>query len=177
MLHENVIMHYLRIVLQYSMTNLQWPLPQSLLPRFSYDKVSTEYKAWWNAKDRCYNTNNANYHHYGGRGITMWWVWRSDFYAFYMYIGPRPSPEHSLDRYPNNDGDYVPGNVRWATVDEQNSNRRKWAAPTPLKIIYKPAPKLLKLPKISKPKIRLRDAQKFTKLCERLDKWVYKNLK
>ena len=50
--------------------------------------------------------------------------WLHDFAAFFEYIGKRPSMQHSLDRI-DNDGNYEPGNVRWATYQEQNSNQRK----------------------------------------------------
>lgn len=49
--------------------------------------------------------------------------WRKDFSAFLRDVGPRPSMKHSLDRFPNNDGHYEPGNVRWATRAEQQTNR------------------------------------------------------
>ncbi len=58
------------------------------------------------------------------RGITVCDEWREDFNAFLAHIGRRPSPSHSLDRI-NNDGNYEPGNVRWATKREQGLNRRK----------------------------------------------------
>jgi hypothetical protein len=64
------------------------------------------------------------YMYWGGRGIKMWPEWRSSFAAFYAYIGPAPSEKHTLDRYPNNDGNYEPGNVRWATEAEQARNKR-----------------------------------------------------
>jgi hypothetical protein len=50
--------------------------------------------------------------------------WAYSFAAFLAAIGPRPSPQHSLDRYPNNDGHYEPGNVRWATRAQQGRNLR-----------------------------------------------------
>ena len=49
--------------------------------------------------------------------------WRHDFPAFFAHVGPRPSPEYSIDRWPNKDGNYEPGNVRWATREEQGSNK------------------------------------------------------
>ncbi|UGY23844.1 hypothetical protein HU675_0038835 [Bradyrhizobium septentrionale] len=82
-----------------------------------------EYKAWDNARSRCYREKDPKYPLYGGRGITMCDAWRGSFANFYAYMGPRPSPEHSLDRYPNSDGNYEPGNCRWATDEEQNNNR------------------------------------------------------
>lgn len=87
-------------------------------------RQSAEYRAWANAKDRCFNPKIRNYASYGGRGITMCDEWVYDFSAFLAAVGPRPSPQHSLDRYPNNDGNYEPGNVRWATRKEQGRNVR-----------------------------------------------------
>src|SRR5262245_10496757 len=86
---------------------------------------SPEYQAWNSAKQRCTNPNDGSYSRYGGRGIRMCDEWVNSFEAFYNYIGPRPSSNHSLDRYPNNDGNYEPGNCRWATKSEQAKNRPK----------------------------------------------------
>jgi hypothetical protein len=83
-----------------------------------------EYNAWIHAKARCFNPKNNSFARYGGRGIKMCKEWASSFESFYAYIGPRPNGT-TLDRYPNNDGNYEPGNVRWATIAQQNSNRRK----------------------------------------------------
>lgn len=85
---------------------------------------SAEYKIWTDIKTRCFNKNRKDYGRYGGRGITMHAEWVRSFEAFYRDLGPRPSPEHSVDRYPNNDGNYEPGNVRWATRSEQARNKR-----------------------------------------------------
>lgn len=81
-----------------------------------------EYRAWHHAKDRCHNENNQCYGNYGGRGIRVCAEWRNDFVAFLRHIGPRPDG-HSLDRIDNDKG-YEPGNVRWATGEEQARNRR-----------------------------------------------------
>jgi hypothetical protein len=75
--------------------------------------------------NRCRNKNDKGYPHYGGRGIKVCDRWQEGgFWVFLADMGPRPSPEHSIDRYPNNDGDYEPGNCRWATSKEQGRNRR-----------------------------------------------------
>lgn len=82
-----------------------------------------EFHAWTALKGRCLNPRNGSYHRYGGRGIKVSPLWVDDFMRFLSDVGLRPSPKHSIDRYPDNDGDYEPGNVRWATVMEQSRNR------------------------------------------------------
>jgi len=86
-------------------------------------KMSPEYAAWSGIWSRCTNPNKSDYKNYGGRGISVSDRWKS-FEQFLVDVGERPSPQHSLDRYPDNDGNYEPGNVRWATRDQQARNKR-----------------------------------------------------
>lgn len=86
-------------------------------------KMSPEYAAWSGMWSRCTNKNKRDYPRYGGRGIAVSERWR-DFASFLEDMGPRPAVGYSLDRYPNGNGNYEPGNCRWATLSEQNSNRR-----------------------------------------------------
>ncbi len=85
-------------------------------------RPSAEYRSWLNMKSRCFDVTNHNYARYGGRGITVCDAWRADFLSFLSHIGRRPSPRHTVDRI-NNDGNYEPGNVRWATPKEQGRNK------------------------------------------------------
>lgn len=82
------------------------------------------YRLWQGIKQRCNNPEHPKYADYGGRGIRIHDPWAQDFRAFAEGVGLPPTPQHSLDRYPNNDGNYEPGNVRWATKWEQANNRR-----------------------------------------------------
>lgn len=86
-------------------------------------KPSKEYRAWQQMRDRCRNPNPHAYADYGGRGIRVCQQW-DDFSAFLRDLGRAPSPQHSLDRYPDPNGNYEPGNVRWASQQEQVRNRR-----------------------------------------------------
>lgn len=86
---------------------------------------TSEYKAWESAKARCFQPNHHGFKNYGGRGITMCEEWRNDFPAFLAHVGPRPHPTYSIDRI-NNNGNYEPGNVRWATKTQQIHNRRRY---------------------------------------------------
>lgn len=88
-----------------------------------------EYRAWGNLISRCYNQNHQAYKNYGGRGIKVCASWRdktNGFSNFLADMGKRPSAKHSIDRI-NNDGNYEPGNCRWATAKQQRNNQRKAA--------------------------------------------------
>jgi hypothetical protein len=82
-----------------------------------------EYQAWRAMNGRCYNPNFDSHKHYKEMGITVCSEWREGFVAFYRHVGKRPSGRHSIDRI-NNLGNYEPGNVRWATPEQQQGNKR-----------------------------------------------------
>ena len=82
----------------------------------------TEYIIWLQMRARCQNLKHPAFKHYGGRGIRVCEAWEK-FESFYADMGDRPSKNLTLDRIDNN-GNYEPGNCRWATWSQQNRNKR-----------------------------------------------------
>lgn len=99
-----------------------------------------EYRALHDAKSRCDDPNNPVYENYGGRGIEFCTRWRGShgFENFLKDMGKRPGPGYSIERV-DNDGNYEPGNCKWATAKEQsvNTRRNKWfKAISPIRRVY-----------------------------------------
>lgn len=85
-------------------------------------KGSSEYSSWQAMLRRCHNPSDKDYPRYGAKGIIVCAEWRFSFADFLVYVGHRP-PGTSLDRIDGRRG-YEPGNVRWATAQEQARNRK-----------------------------------------------------
>ncbi len=85
-------------------------------------RPTREYTIWSMMKQRCLNPKAVGYDRYGGIGVKICEAWM-DFSTFRRDMGLAPSPKHSLDRI-NTNGNYEPGNCRWATKKEQGRNRR-----------------------------------------------------
>lgn len=85
------------------------------------------YNIWNGIMQRCFNPKSENFAKYGGRGITVcedWQTLKGFASGILALIGPRPSLEHSVDRVPNETGNYQAGQVKWSTRQEQARNRR-----------------------------------------------------
>ncbi len=80
------------------------------------------YRSWTAMKARCTNPKNNRWYRYGGRGISVCGRWQDSFENFFEDMGARPTG-YTIDRYPDNNGNYEPGNCRWATPKQQRANQ------------------------------------------------------
>lgn len=133
------------------------------------NRRSATHAAWTNMIQRCTNPKRRDYSRYGGRGITVCDRWLHSFENFLEDMGEKPKAT-SLDRYPDTNGNYEPGNCRWATAREQSNNKRNnvkiWFAGTyytmpqlcrTLNLSYEKFRKLYRAKKLSMEQILLRD--------------------
>ncbi len=96
------------------------------------DSIANLYSTWYKIKQRCYDPKYWSYKYYGYRGISFYEPWHENQQLFAQNIieslGQRPSLRHTLDRI-NNDGNYEPGNLRWALPRQQALNRSSSKSP------------------------------------------------
>jgi len=89
----------------------------------TWRKKNPEWHTWHSMIYRCTNPKSNAYRWYGARGIKVCNRWLNSFEAFLKDAGKKPSPKYSIDRI-NVDGNYEPGNIKWATRKEQTNNQR-----------------------------------------------------
>jgi hypothetical protein len=99
---------------------------------------SPEYQVWQGILERCGNPKHKHYANYGGRGIRVCFEWLN-FNVFLKDTGRRPAPNLTIERI-DNDGNYEPGNCRWATRSEQQKNRRPMSAVALANLRNRPPP-------------------------------------
>lgn len=89
-------------------------------------KTKVGHSIWYGILTRCYNKKNHDYKYYGARGVTMCDEWRHSFTNFQTWLitnGYAVGCGLSVDRYPDNKGNYCPSNCRLATQRQQGNNR------------------------------------------------------
>lgn len=85
---------------------------------------TSEYRSFWSMHRRCLYPSHTAYKWYGARGIIVCERWQT-FENFLADMGPKPTPKHQIDRLDSN-GNYEPGNCRWATAQQQQEHKRAW---------------------------------------------------
>ena len=104
-----------------------WRSERSRLSKLTHGYAGKEkhplYNTWKGMRQRCLNPNHTEWKRYGEQGVKVCERW-GEFPTFLADMGEKPAPGYSIDRI-DPDGDYEPGNCRWATPYEQTHNRRK----------------------------------------------------
>ena len=83
-----------------------------------------EYISWQKMKNRCLNPNCKEFKYWGGKGVSICERWMNSFDNFLHDMGYKPTLKHTLDRFPDKNGNYEIGNCRWADKKEQSCNRK-----------------------------------------------------